>query len=157
MTEDFIQVLWNECYARDGFRTKLRADLMWDKAAFDRLTEAMRACCKHYAISEDEEKLLKERTESCQLMNEEEIDQLSKKLFSESERWLPSEIAVVFWRIPQFVKDWTAHEFWEKQRALEPEYFENAYCRLDKLASWFFYGQCPWDDEEKGWVSTFVK
>lgn len=156
ITQEFIHILWDECYASDGFRRKLRAELTWDKACFDRLTEAMRACCKYYALSDGEEKLLQEYIERCRLMSEEERDPLSKKRFSESKRCIPSELAVVFWEIPQFVRDWTAHEYWEKQRSLEPEYFEKAYRRLDKLASWFFYGQCPWDDEEKGWASTFV-
>ncbi len=67
-------------------------------------------------------------------------------------RWLASG----FWYLAFFVQDHTSHPVWEKTIAQEPEYFHRAYERLKALASWFFEGQSPWDNEEKGWTSTFV-
>lgn len=49
MDSDYRSILWSEFFAEEGsFLLQLRVDLYWDKAAFDRLTEAMRACCKEY-------------------------------------------------------------------------------------------------------------
>jgi hypothetical protein len=50
MEEDFLKAMWHENCARDGFLIQLRIDLNWDKEAFERLTEAMRRCCKHYEV-----------------------------------------------------------------------------------------------------------
>lgn len=50
MDEDFLNIMWHEYCARDGFCVQLRVDLEWDKEAFNRLTEAMRGCCKSYEV-----------------------------------------------------------------------------------------------------------
>ncbi len=54
------------------------------------------------------------------------------------ERWM----AVGFWYIPSFVRDWTTHEHFP--RVHSPEYYEKAYERLDMLAYWFFFGESPY-------------
>src|SRR6185437_11432252 len=73
-----------------------------------------------------------------------------------NETLLPQWLADGFWYLSTFVRGHTSHPAWEQTIAEEPEYFSQAYERLDALASWFFSGQSPWTDEEKGWASTFV-
>ncbi|HLG63866.1 MAG TPA: hypothetical protein VKY19_18130 [Ktedonosporobacter sp.] len=168
MDEDFLKAMWRESCARDGFLVQLRVDLNWDKEAFERLTEAMRLCCKHYElVSAQQLKLLheqatvtgKELAMRMQLQGHEDAleDDLTDPPLPETKRLLPDWLAELFWFIPEEVIGWTSHEAWEKKRAREPEYFEKAYERLRLLASWFFTGSCPWLDEEKGWASTAVK
>ncbi len=49
MDTDYHTILWNEFFAEeDSFLFHLRIDLYWNKEAFERLTEAMRTCCKDY-------------------------------------------------------------------------------------------------------------
>jgi len=44
---DYLEILSNEFEAGpDSFLIKLRPDLVWDRIAFTRLTDAMRACCE---------------------------------------------------------------------------------------------------------------
>ncbi len=48
--ETYLEVLRQEFAAEDGsFLLQLRIDFVWDKAAFTRVTEAMRLCCEHHA------------------------------------------------------------------------------------------------------------
>lgn len=132
---------------------RLRSQRHWDKEAFERLTEAMRLCCKHYEISSQEQE---RRREEVLQMSDEELE--AKSLFPPAEptRLLPDWLATLFWFVPRFVQNWTSHKFWDQARAREPEYFQKAYRRLDALASWYFNGYSPWKDEEWGWSSTFV-
>ncbi len=51
-------------------------------------------------------------------------------------------MAVGFWYIPSFVRDWTTHEHFP--RVDLPEYYEKAYQRLEMLAYWFFFGESPY-------------
>lgn len=45
--DDMLAILWHEFFAEPGsLLLKLRVELRWDKVAFDRMTEAMRKCCK---------------------------------------------------------------------------------------------------------------
>jgi hypothetical protein len=169
MDEDFLKVMWRENYARDGFLIQLRIYLKWDKEAFDRLTEAMRLCCKHYeVVSAQQLKQLHERAavtgqELAMRMQPQKDEAASENDLTglpplpEAKRLLPDWLAEFFWSVPEEVIGWTSHEAWEKMRAREPEYFKKAYLRLKLLASWFFTGQCPWLDEEEGWASTCVK
>jgi hypothetical protein len=50
MTERaYRDILRREFAAEDGsFLLQLRVDLVWDRAAFGRLTEAMRLCCEQH-------------------------------------------------------------------------------------------------------------
>jgi hypothetical protein len=168
MGEDFLQVMWHEYCARDGFCMQLRVDLVWDKAAFDRLTEAMRLCCKQYEIlSAQQHKEQMERARNLQAQSAlpgqsdekraESEDDLSPSLLPETRRLLPDWQAELFWFLSHFVRDWTSHNAWKQDVAREPDYFHKAYQRLNYLASWFFTGSCPWLDEERGWASTFVR
>ena len=168
MDEDFLMVMWHENCAQDGFFIQLRINLRWDKAAFDRLTEAMRLCCKHYElVSAQQQKQLYEQSvmtgkELATRMRSEGYQDTSKDNLPdpplpETQRMLPDWIAEFFWYVPEQVISWTSHEAWQSKRAKEPEYFKKAYLRLRLLASWFFTGYCPWLDEEEGWMSTFVK
>jgi hypothetical protein len=153
MNTDFLQIMVQECYARNGFCVKLRSDRTWDKVAFARLAEAMRLCCKQYEISAEGKKQLEER---CLQMTKEDIEELADHPITVTQRMLPDDLALMFWFFPHFVRDWTSHEVWEDDRAREPDYFEKAYQLLDDLASWFFFGRCPWSNEEEGWNSTFL-
>ena len=168
MDEECLKVIWHENCARDGFLIQLRINLEWDKEAFDRLTEAMRLCCKHYEfVSAQQQKEQLERAAetgkayAMRMQSQKDEDAFAGEItdppLPETKRLLPDWLAELFWYTPEFVIDWTSHEAWEKDRAREPEYFEKAYLRLRHLASWFFTGNCPWLDEEKGWASTFVK
>ena len=134
--DDTLAILWHEFMAEPGsFLLKLRIEYRWDKVAFDRLTEAMRKCCKEYEQ--------KQKTEEYYL----------HYILDKVPRWLASG----FWFLSHIVRDITVHPAWDEQREREPEYFNKAYERLDRLALWFFEGQCPWNDEEKGWRSTIVE
>ena len=133
---DYLAILWHEFFAEPGsFLIKLRVERRWDKEAFDRLTEAMRKCCKEYEQ--------KQKTEEYRLQYA--LDKVP--------RWLASG----FWFLSHEARDITSHPAWDERRKQEPEYFNKAYERLDSLALWFFEGQCPWRDEEKGWRSTIVE
>ena len=49
MDENYLITLAHEFNAgSESFLLQLRIKLLWDKQAFDHLTEAMRLCCKHY-------------------------------------------------------------------------------------------------------------
>ncbi|HEU5382575.1 MAG TPA: hypothetical protein VFV38_44780 [Ktedonobacteraceae bacterium] len=135
MDKDYYSVLWQEFSAQEEtFLFQLRIDLFWDKEAFDRLTDAMRACCKDYERKQQSEE---QHMQAQQMM-------------------LPRWLASGFWYLSIFVREHTSHPVWKKWIAQEPEYFQKAYERLNALASWFFEGQSPWEDEEKGWLSTLM-
>ena len=135
MNTDYQSVLRNEFFAEEGsFLLRLRIELYWDKEAFDRLTEAMRACCKEY---EQEQQTEEQHLQAIQTM-------------------LPRWLASGFWYLSVFVRGHTSHPAWEETIAQEPEYFQKAYDRLESLASWFFEGRSPWIDEEKGWAFPLV-
>ena len=109
MDEHETTALRDEFEAADGsFLIQLRPALEWDKAAFTRLTTAMRSCC--------------ERTHR--------------------DDTLPRWIAQGFWYVPTFVRDWTTHPNFPQVHA--PEYYEQAYRRLDDLAYWYFFGESPY-------------
>lgn len=126
--DDTLAILWHEFFAEPGsFLIKLRVERRWDKEAFDRLTEAMRKCCKLF--------------EQKPGTGEHHLQYVLDKV----PRWLASG----FWFLSHEVRDWTSHHAWDARRKQEAEYFNKAYERLDHLALWFFEGQCPWLDEEK--------
>lgn len=157
MNEDYLAILAHEFRGGDeSFSLKLRIELIWDKAAFDRLTWAMRKCCEDYQYPQEHFDVAKNR--SMQLTDEQFADNsLANELFmKDGSMMLPRWLVEGFWYVPQFVKNWASHPVWEKVRANEPEYYKKAYDRLDSLATWFFTGQTPWMDVEKGWRSTFV-
>jgi hypothetical protein len=149
---------------------QLRVDLQWDKDAFSRLTEAMRRCCKAYEVmSAEQQKHLyeqarqssqeygaKQKARAAHGREDDFEDDLIHPPLPETKRMFPDWLAELFWNLSHCVRDWTSHEAWDVDRAREPEYFNKAYERLDRLAIWFFTGYCPWMDEEKGWASTAV-
>jgi hypothetical protein len=65
---------------------------------------------------------------------------------------LPRWLAEGFWYIPQFVRNWTTHPAWKETTQTEPQYYEDAYQRLDDLAYWFFIGESSYIDPEKGYA-----
>src|SRR5579872_6244387 len=55
MDEEYLLTLAHEFHAGKGsFLLQLRGDYHWDKEAFNRLTESMRMCCKHYQYSQEQ-------------------------------------------------------------------------------------------------------
>ena len=66
MNESYLIALTHEFNAgSESFLLQLRIDLLWDKQAFDHLTEAMRLCCKHYQqLNEQLELGLREQRQS---------------------------------------------------------------------------------------------
>ena len=56
------------------------------------------------------------------------------------ERW----IAMGFWYIPQFTRDWTTHPNFP--RVHSEDYYQKAYRLLDDLAYWFFMGESPYEE-----------
>lgn len=133
--DDLLAILWHDFFSEPGsFLLKLHVEYRWDKEAFDRMTEAMRKCCKLFKQ--------KPGTEDYHL----------HYVLDKVPRWLASG----FWFLSHEARDITAHHAWDKEYRQEPEYFNKAYERLYYLAFWFFERQCPWLDEEKGWRSTFV-
>jgi hypothetical protein len=155
MAERYLTILAREFRAGEGsFLLQLRIEMYWDRDAFRRLTEAMRTCCKDYQYSQEQlERDLKEQEQLTeeQLEDEQFADEYSLHK-NENDTMLPRWIADGFWYLSTFVRDHTSHPAWEQTIAREPEYFSHAYARLDDLADWFFSGQCPWIDEEKGWA-----
>jgi hypothetical protein len=65
---------------------------------------------------------------------------------------LPRWLAEGFWYTPQFVRGWTTHPAWGKKTQTEPQYYEDAYQRLDDLAYWFFIGESLYLNPEKGYA-----
>lgn len=123
---EYISVLRNEFVAGEGsFLIQMRVDLVWDKAAFSRLTAAMLDCCKAYAR-----------------------DQRG----ADDETSLPVWLAEGFWYLSFCVRDWTTHPAWAARTAPEQGYYDDAYERLDALASWFFTGAPLYSDIEKGYA-----
>jgi hypothetical protein len=55
------------------------------------------------------------------------------------ERW----IAMGFWYIPRFTRDWTTHSDFPREHSAE--YYEQAYHLLNDLAYWFFMGESPYE------------
>lgn len=157
MVDKYLEVLAHEFSGGKGsFILQLRLDLYWDKDAFNRMTEAMYLCCKHYQYTKEQlEQEMKEQS----LITEEQFEDKQFAIdfiLRKKDIMLPRWLAEGFWYVPQFTWDWTSHPSWEKKRASEPDYFKKAYNRLHSLADWFFTGRSPWIDEEKEWVSTFV-
>lgn len=155
MDRQYLSTLAREFRAGEGsFVLQLRINLYWDKDAFRRLTEAMRACCKDYQYSQEQferdakeqEPLTEEQLEDEQFADEYYLQK------NANDTKLPRWLADGFWFLSTFVRGYTSHPAWTQTIAREPEYFSNAYERLDDLASWFFSGCCPWIDEGKGWA-----
>lgn len=79
MDERYLTILAHEFRAGGGsFLLQLRIERYWDKDAFHRLTEAMRACCKDYQYSQEhlerDLKMQKQLTEE-QLKDEQFADE----------------------------------------------------------------------------------
>jgi hypothetical protein len=163
MEEEYISVLRHEFSAEEGsFLLQLRIRSRWDKSAFDRLTEAMLQCCKHYMPDHSTQEtslpvqaMLFPISESLQKQYVQAQKALMQHIQAE-EMLLPRWLAEGFWYVSTFVPDHTSHPAWQEQRTREQAYFDKANRRLEGLAFWFFTGQPPWEDVEKGWASTFM-
>ena len=155
MEKHYLTTLAREFRAGEGsFLLQLRIEMYWDKNAFRRLTEAMRACCRDYQHSQEQHERFRKEQEQlteAQMADEQFADEYYPH-HNGNDTMLPRWLAEGFWCLSTWVRDHTSHPAWEKTIAQEPEYFSHAYNRLDELASWFFSGECPWIDEEKGWA-----
>src|SRR5215469_13257297 len=132
MEEEYITILRHEFSAGEGsFLLKLRVNHRWDKFAFDRLTEAMLQCCKHYMqeTSLPEQAKLFPLSESLQEQYvQAQIGQMQH--IQAQEMLLPRWLAEGFWYLSTFVPGHTSHPAWQEQRTREQAYFDKAYCRL---------------------------
>lgn len=121
--DNYTEVLWHEFTAEEGsFLLQLRCDLVWDRAAFSHLTEAMLACCKVYDRSQP------------------------PTLFGpayDAEK-VPRWLAEGFYYLSFFVRGWTTHPAWKNKTSQDQEYYDKAYERLSDLADWFFTGHSPY-------------
>lgn len=128
MEQDFFTILQSEFCAEDGsFLLQLRCDMVWDPVAFTRLTQAMLACCRAYALDDPNPTLMEPAREKLLVP-----------------RWL----AEGFWYVSFFVRDHTSHPAWSERTSRHPDYYERAYKRLEALAEWFFTGRCPYSNVE---------
>jgi hypothetical protein len=127
--DDYTTVLWHEFNAEEGsFLLQLRCELVWDRAAFTRLTQAMLACCQAY----------------------DETTQRSTVLWHVSDpRYIPRWLAEGFWYVHDFVEGHTSHPAWKGKIAADQSYYDRAYERLRALADWFFTGQCSVRDPDE--------
>ena len=132
MTSDYVSVLAHEFSAEEGsFLLQLRTEMTWDKVAFTRLTEAMLACCRAYDVGNLQPPLFEQAYYTARLP-----------------RWL----AEGFWTVGTFVQGHTSHPAWSAQKAREQGYYDAAYYRLFMLGEWFFTGQCPYKDPDRGFA-----
>lgn len=163
MEEEYITILRNEFAAEEGsFLLQLRVENHWDKSAFDRLTEAMFQCCKHYVPDRSMQEtplpvqpMLFPLSEALQKQYvEAQVEEM--RYIQAEEMLLPRWLAEGFWHLSTLVPTHISHPAWQERRTREQEYFDKACQRLEDLAFWFFTAQSPWQDIGKGWASTFV-
>ena len=134
MADEWYSILQHEFNANEGsFLLQIRCDLVWDRAAFTRLTGAMLECRRAYDTS---------RHTSRTLFGESAYDKDSVP------RWL----AEGFWFAYEFTKSHTSHPAWSEKIARDPDYYDKAYDRLFNLADWFFTGHCPFLDPDTGFA-----
>ncbi|MGO8947050.1 MAG: hypothetical protein ACLQUY_05185 [Ktedonobacterales bacterium] len=121
----YSTVLWHEFNAEEGsFLLQLRCDLVWDRAAFTRLTDAMLACCQAYDEGKQRSTVLRQVSDPT---------------------YVPRWLAEGFWYVLSFVEGHTSHPAWKGKIAADPSYYDRAYERLHALAEWFFTGYGPLD------------
>src|SRR6185312_7056217 len=122
MADEWYSILQHEFNANEGsFLLQLRCDLVWDRAAFTRLTGAMLDCCKVYDTTKDP----------------------PTTAFPGSpyyDRTVPRWLAEGFWYASTFIRGHTSHPAWREKIASDLDYYDKAYERLDDLAYWFFFG-----------------
>ncbi|HEU5383595.1 MAG TPA: hypothetical protein VFV38_49985 [Ktedonobacteraceae bacterium] len=157
MEKRYLTTLAHEFRAGGGsFLLQLRTEMHWDKDAFRRLTEAMRACCEDYQHSPEQ------RERFCQGHEPLTEEQMTDEQFADeyyphslgNDTLLPRWLAEGFWSLSTFVREHTA---WANTIAREPAYFAHAYERLDDFASWLFRGERPWLEEDKGGAGRAYK
>jgi hypothetical protein len=74
MEKHYLTTLAREFRAGEGsFLLQLRVEMSWDKDAFRRLTEAMRACCQDYQHSQEQQERFRKEQE--QLTEEQMTDE----------------------------------------------------------------------------------
>jgi hypothetical protein len=134
MSDEWYDILQHEFNVNEGsFLLQLRCDLIWDKAAFSRLTGAMLDCCKVYDTTNDP----------------------PTTAFPGSpyyDRTVPRWLAEGFWYVYEFTKGHTSHPAWNEKIARDSDYYDKAYDWLFNLADWFFTGHCPLLDVDKGFA-----
>jgi hypothetical protein len=134
MADEWYSILQREFNAKEGsFLLQLRCDLVWDRTAFTRLTGAMLDCCKAYDTANDPPTTAYPGSQYY-------------------DRTVPRWLAEGFWYVASFVRGHTSHPAWREKIALDPDYYDSAYERLDLLADWFFSGQCPFRDPDEGFA-----
>jgi hypothetical protein len=142
MANEWYETLQHEVSADEAsFLLQLRTEMIWDKTAFTRLTAAMLECCKAYDRTY--------RPPETPLVTDTLVEQLSADYYRQS---VPRWLAEGFWFAYEFTKGHTSHPAWSDKIAREPEYYDKAYWRLFNLADWFFTGQCPYRDPDKGFA-----
>lgn len=128
MAEAWYDILQHEFAADEGsFLLQLRVRLVWDKAAFTRLTAAMLECCKEYDTSHQS---------------------LETRIAAYHQQSVPRWLAEGFWFAYEFTWEHTSHPAWRENIALDQDYYEKAYERLFDLADWFFTGHSPLDPDK---------
>ncbi|HEX5158257.1 MAG TPA: hypothetical protein VFW17_13660 [Ktedonobacterales bacterium] len=139
MPDEWYGVLQREFSAEEGsFLLQLRTEMIWDKAAFTRLTTAMLECCKAYDRTFRPPETLP--------LSETQLETLLADYYQQS---VPRWLAEGFWYLSDFPKGHTSHPAWHDTIAREPEYYDKAYWRLFILADWFFTGQGPLDPDKR--------
>ena len=134
MADEWYSILQHEFNANEGsFLLQLRCDLVWDRAAFTRLTGAMVECCEAYDTTDD--------PSTTAIPGSPYYD-----------KTVPRWLAEGFWYTSTFVRGYTSHPAWREKIARDPDYFDDAYERLDLLADWFFTGDCPFLDSDMGFA-----
>ena len=157
MEEEYIPILRHEFSAGEGsFLVQLYVKNRWDASAFDRLTEAMLQCCKHSMPDHSTQEtslpvqaMLFPLSESLRKQYT-QAQRAQMQPIQAQEMLLPRWLAEGFWYLSTFVPAHISHPAWQEQRTREQAYFDKAYRRLEGLAYWFFTGQPPWEDVEKG-------
>jgi hypothetical protein len=134
-SKDWYEILEHEFSADDGsFLLQMRCDLVWNREAFTRLTEAMLACCQVYD-------------------NHSQQPTLPGFGLAYDRTYLPRWIADGFWYCATYIEGFTSHPAWSEKIAAGSGYYEKAYERLRDLAQWFFSGECGYLNPAKQFAS----
>jgi hypothetical protein len=142
MSDGWYETLQHEFSADEGsFLLQLRTGMIWDKAAFTRLTTAMLECCKAYDRTYRPSETLP--------VSETQVEQRLRDYYQQS---VPRWLAEGFWFAYEFTKGHTSHPAWAEKIAREPGYYDKAYDRLFNLADWFFTGHCGSLDPDKAFA-----
>jgi hypothetical protein len=126
--DDYYTVLQQEFAAEEGSFLHQLHYVVWDKAAFTRVTNAMLACCQAYDEGNQPPTLFGQAYDTTRLP-----------------RWLTD----VFWEVATVLAGPIRHPTWKEMIAADPDYYDRANERLRDLANWFFSGRCGYKDPAK--------